>query len=399
MANASLDQDSLRGNFSKALEGTFLWPFWKARTSYLMLALFMIPFTVFAIYPIARSAYLSLTNYTGTPNVKTEFLGTQNYRDLLSLQIKSLPRRIDEETGEFLFKCGRNYVLQAEVAAAEADGKTCETAYESPVKVLDKGYKEWRTLYTTNEKRVIIGATDQRFWKAMENTAIYVFGTVFINIILGLTIALLLQEQSRLNFVLRTIFFLPTVTAGVAITVVWGWIYRGQSYGLVNSVRIDVFGADNIIPFLDDPTYMMPILIFMAIWGGVGYNMILFLAGLGSISEDLYEAATVDGANTRQKFLYITLPLLRPTTIFLLVTGIIGAFQIFDAAYIIFAGSAGESVGGTLDGALTVVGYLYERGFRFFDLGYASAIAWILFIIIFVFTVINLRLGRANEAY
>jgi len=207
-----------------------------------------------------------------------------------------------------------------------------------------------------------------------------------------------LQQQSLVNMVLRTIFFLPFVTSGVAITVVWGWIFRGKAYGLVNSTRIEVFGAEDVIPFLDDPAYMMPILIFMAIWGGIGYNMILYLAGLGSIPADLYEAATVDGASTRQKFFNITLPLLRPTILFLLVTGIIGSFQLFDQAYILFS-NVGEGAGGTLDGALTIVGYLYERGFQLFQLGYASAIAWVLFIIIFVFTLLNLWVGRINDAY
>ena len=143
---------------------------------------------------------------------------------------------------------------------------------------------------------------------------------------------------------------------------------------------------------------MIPILIFLAIWGGVGYNMILFLAGLGAIPAELYEAATVDGATTRQKFRHITLPLLRPTTLFLVVTGIIGSFQLFDAAYVLFATNA-FGAGGAQDGALTVVSYLYDRGFRLFQLGYASSIAWVLFMIIFVFTLINLRVGRINEAY
>ena len=208
----------------------------------------------------------------------------------------------------------------------------------------------------------------------------------------------MLQKQTRLNTILRTIFFLPAVTAGVAVTVVWGWIFRGQTYGVINSIRLQA-GAEEIIPFLVDPNWMLYIVILMAVWGGMGYNMILFLAGLQSVPDEFYEAATVDGANTRQKFFRITLPLLRPTVIFLVITGIIGSFQVFDAVYILFAGSAGEGMGGTLDAALTVVGYLYERGFRLFQLGYASAIAWVLFMIIFVMTLINLRVGRANDAY
>jgi multiple sugar transport system permease protein len=143
---------------------------------------------------------------------------------------------------------------------------------------------------------------------------------------------------------------------------------------------------------------MMPVLLLISIWGGIGYTMILYLAGLQTIAGEYYEAATVDGATTRDKFLHITLPLLRPTTLFLVITGIIGSFQVFDAAYILF-NQTGSSVGGTLDAGLTIVGYLYERGFRLFQLGYASSIAWFLFIVIFILTLINLRVGRGNEAY
>jgi multiple sugar transport system permease protein len=125
--------------------------------------------------------------------------------------------------------------------------------------------------------------------------------------------------------------------------------------------------------------------------------MILFLAGLQNINPELYEVAAIDGAGPWQNFRKITLPLLRPTTLYVVITSIIGGFQVFEAVYILFAGS--EGMGGVLDSGLTVVPYLYDSGFRLFQMGYASAIAWILFAIIFVLTLINLRVGRANEAY
>lgn len=371
---------------------------WKARTSYLLLFVFFAPFIVFHLYPIANSAYLSLTDYSGSPHKEVTFLGLKNFKNLLSLQIKELPRQVDTESGELMFQCGRRKVVASRVTEYEAKGDRCIDAYVNPTLILDKGFSEWRVLYKTSDSKYIIAASDTRFWTAMFNTVTYVMATVFIKIILGLMLALILQSQTLMNMILRTVFFLPTVTAGVAVTVVWGWIFKGQSYGLVNSIRLQT-GSDNVIAFLSDPDWMMPILILMTIWGGMGYNMIMYLAGLQSIPAELYEAATVDGANTRQKFFHITLPLLRPTTIFLIVTGIISSFQIFDAVYILFAGTAGQGMGGNLDAALTVVGYLYERGFRLFQLGYASAIAWTLFLIIFVMTLINLRVGRANEAY
>lgn len=127
----------------------------------------------------------------------------------------------------------------------------------------------------------------------------------------------------------------------------------------------------------------------------MGYNMILFLAGLQNIGQDIYEAASIDGANTRQKFFSITLPLLRPTLLFVVVTGTIGAFQVFESIYVLFTDA--EGVGGLLDSGLSSVVYLYDQGFRQFNLGYASAVAWILFFIIFTLTLINLRAGRTRE--
>lgn len=381
----------------RARQPSLLRRIWKSRMSYIMLLAFFVPFIIFSLYPIASSAYLSMTDYTGSPNKETNFLGIDNFRELLSFEIKTLPRMVDEDTGDLMFNCGRRRVPVGEVAAFEADGTACSPAYENSRNFLSAGYKEWRTIFADNEREVVIAAIDPRFWTAMYNTIVYVGATVVLRIVFGLLLALMLQHQSRRNMILRTIFFLPSVTAGIAVTVVWGWIFRGQTYGLINSLRLQL-GADGVISFLSDPTWMMPVLIWISIWGGIGYNMIMYLAGLQSIGAEMYEAATVDGANTRDKFRYITLPLLRPTTIFLVITGIIGSFQVFDTVYVLFS-SIDSGIGGTLDGALTVVGYLYERGFRLFQLGYASAIAWILFIIIFILTVINLRVGRANEAY
>ena len=400
MAHSSTNEDvnyQTTGTSTRHNRNNLLDNIWKARISYLMLSVFFVPFLIFSVYPILASAYISLTDYSGSPNQEVSFLGLQNFSELLSLELITVPRRVDEDTGEVLFQCGRSRVTADEVAAEIADGNDCGPAFESSRGFLSEGYREWQTIWSSDDSQTIIAARDPRFWTSIWNTVRYVGAVVVANLILGLALALMLQKQSTLNTILRTVFFLPAVTAGVAVTVVWGWIFRGQSYGVINSIRLQM-GAEEIIPFLVDPQWMLTIVMLMAVWGGMGYNMILFLAGLQSIPAELYEAATVDGGRTRDKFLYITLPLLRPTIIFLLITGIIGTFQVFDAVYILFAG-AGEGMGGTLDAALTVVGYLYERGFRLFQLGYASAIAWILFMVIFVMTLINLRVGRADEAY
>jgi multiple sugar transport system permease protein len=392
-----VNSEETRGSTPK-LHNSLLRRLWRARVSYAMLLVFFIPFIIFQVYQIARSAYLSLTDYSGSPNKPINYIGLENFKDLMSIQLVVLPRLTDTKTGEVMFQCGRSKVPASQLAATQAKGTSCVPAYANPRDYVSAGYTAWRPLYTSDSYQTMITATDTRFWTAVSNTVVYVSISVVIKLILGLLLALMLQRQTRSNMIMRAVFFLPSVTAGIAITVVWGWIFKGQSFGLANSMLMQLGISHTLIAFLADPNYMMPILLALSIWGGIGYTMILYLAGLQTISTEFYEAATVDGANTRDKFLHITLPLLRPTTVFLVITGIIGSFQVFDTAYILFNQTA-QSVGGTLDAALTIVGYLYEKGFRLFQLGYASAIAWFLFIVIFILTLINLRVGRSNEAY
>jgi len=235
---------------------------------------------------------------------------------------------------------------------------------------------------------------DDRFHKALANTALYVVGAVILGMIASLSLALSLQEDSRANRVLRVIFFLPSVTSGIAVVLVWGWVFRGDGVGLLNAM-LRVFGVTPI-EWLATTWMAIPILVFMSIWGGAGFGMILFLAGLNSIPAMYYEAAVIDGAGPRERFRYITLPLLRPVMVYVAITGIIGAFQIFEGVYLLFPTSVG-SIGGLRDMALMIVPYLYDAGFNKFRLGYASAIAWVLFGIIFLVSMINLKLTRSLE--
>ena len=367
---------------------------WRARTSYIMLLPFLIPFVIFVAIPIFGSAYLSLTEYRGVRDTPPVYVGFDNFHELLSLEIKEYPYRVDEDTGEAMYRCGRKNIVESEVAAyEEKEGVTCERAFARAREILSDGYSEVDH-YTILGKTLIVGARDARFWHALENTTVYVLSVVTLNVILGILLALALQKQTFLNMTLRIVFFLPSVTSTVAVTVVWSWIFRGQDYGLINAIR-KALGAENTLTFLNNTEWTLPVIILLAVWGGMGYNMILFLAGLQNIGQDIYEAASIDGANTRQKFRHITFPLLRPTLLFVIVTGTIGAFQVFESVYVLF--SSAEGIGGLLDSGLTSVVYLYDQGFRQFNLGYASAIAWILFFIIFVLTLINLRTGRTSE--
>ncbi|MCG5215006.1 carbohydrate ABC transporter permease [Streptosporangium sp. KLBMP 9127] len=234
---------------------------------------------------------------------------------------------------------------------------------------------------------------DDRFRHALGNTFIYVLASVVIGTLLSLGLALAFSGSSWPHRIMRTIFFLPSVTSSIALMLMWKWIFFPSDVGLANTV-VGWLGGSTV-QWLATPSLTIPILVLMSVWGGMGYGMVLYVAGLNTIPGEYYEAARIDGATAWQQFRSITLPLLRPVTTYVVVTGLIGAFQIFEAVYIVFRGT--NSVGGVLDSGLMIVPYLYDQGFTHFQLGYASAIAWVLFAIIFVISMINLRLGRAMK--
>ncbi|HEX2143277.1 MAG TPA: sugar ABC transporter permease [Glycomyces sp.] len=237
---------------------------------------------------------------------------------------------------------------------------------------------------------------DDRFHTAIWNTFKYVIGSVILTIALGMVLAVAFKTTSLRDRLLRTVFFLPSVSAGVGIVLVWKWIFMVDSWGLANTV-VRFFGGSNR-SWLAEPSMSIPILVTMAVWGGAGYAMVLFVAGINAIPEELYEQASIDGASKGRQFWHITLPLLRPVLVFVFITSTIGAFQIFEPVYLLWRRSA-SVVGGPLDSALTIVPYLYDMGFNRFQLGYASAIAWILFAIIFLVTLVQLRVTKTFKEF
>jgi len=237
---------------------------------------------------------------------------------------------------------------------------------------------------------------DPRFWKALRNTGVYVLGVVPIGIWISLLLAVAIDQKVRFKNFYKTIFFMPVVTSVIALSVIWKWLFAGGKYGLINHWLMK-FGAKPI-DWVMSPTWTLPAIMIMSIWAGLGYNMILILAGLQTIPKTLYEAAEIDGAGDWHKFWHITLPLLRPTLLFVVIMSAINSFQIFEQVYVMTSGT-GEGVGGVLDCALSLVAYLYEKGFERFDMGYASAIAYILFGIIFIITLFNLKVVRSRFEY
>jgi multiple sugar transport system permease protein len=234
-----------------------------------------------------------------------------------------------------------------------------------------------------NNYTLLLG--DDRFFKALRNTFFYTATSVPIGLTIALGLALALNQRIRGIAWIRTAYFLPVVTSTIAIALVWQWIYSPDQ-GLLNEA-LGLIGIPSQ-SWLNDPTLAMPAIVAMSIWQGLGVNVIIFLAGLQAIPEELLDAASVDGAGRWARFRGVVLPLLTPSIFFTGVLALIDSFQVFDQIFVLERPRA-------TDATITVVYFIYENGFKFFKMGYASAASWILFLIVAVFTAVYFRLqGR-----
>jgi multiple sugar transport system permease protein len=226
---------------------------------------------------------------------------------------------------------------------------------------------------------------EPKFWKALVNTLYFVGIGGPLTVILSLSAALLVSSKlTRLQTVWRTIFFAPVVTTLVAVAVVWRYLYHTK-YGTFNYALGEV--GIGPIDWLGDSRWAMFAIILLAVWKNFGYNMVIFVAGLQSIPDELYEAARIDGASAWHSLIHIKLPMLAPTFFFVGVTTMIGYFQLFAEPYVM-------TLGGPLFSTYSIVMFMYEEGFRWWRVGYASAIAFVLFAIILAVTAVQVRLQR-----
>jgi multiple sugar transport system permease protein len=221
---------------------------------------------------------------------------------------------------------------------------------------------------------------DDLFKKSLQITTIYTALTVPVGTILALVIAMMLNQKVKLLSFWRTVYYLPAVVSGVAVALIWGWVLQ-PDYGLLNSFLRSV-GISGPGWFLSEDWAIIG-LALTALWGS-GTNMLLYLAGLQSIPTELTEAAKIDGAGPWAVFWHVTIPLLTPTIFFNVIINIIYSYQVFTNAYVL-------TNGGPNNATLTMVLYLYRQAFQLFHFGYASAVAWALFIIILVFTLLVMR--------
>ena len=240
------------------------------------------------------------------------------------------------------------------------------------------GLDNYRTLFTT-----------PLFWTALKNTAYYVAVGGPLSVAVSLAAAIAVNAKAvRWKPFFRSAFFAPWVTSLVAVSLVWRYVYHPQ-YGPLNAM----LGAVGIGPidWLGNPRWAMPAIILVSVWKNFGYNMLVFLAGLQTIPEELFEAADLDGAGVWRRFRHVTLPMLGPTLVFVGIVTMIAAFQIFSEPYVM-------TQGGPLKSTLTLMLFMYEQGFRWWRLGFAAAVAVVLFLLTLVGTMVQLRLRRERTA-
>jgi multiple sugar transport system permease protein len=228
---------------------------------------------------------------------------------------------------------------------------------------------------------------EPRFWTALRNTLYFVVVGGPLSVAVSLGAALLVNARlTRWKGVFRTVFFLPVATTLVAVAVVWRYLCHPR-YGLLNHLL--ALAGLGPVDWLGDPRWAMPALILLAVWKNFGFNMVIFIAGLQSIPERLYEAARLDGARAWKQFQHVTLPMLAPTFVFVAIITMIGYFQLFAEPYVM-------TQGGPANATLSVVLLMYEEGFRWWNMGFGAAIAFVLFAIVLALTLLQLRLRRPD---
>jgi multiple sugar transport system permease protein len=223
------------------------------------------------------------------------------------------------------------------------------------------------------------------FWEVFGNTVYFIFLAVPLSVACSLALALVANTSLRGITFFRTAYFLPVVSSMIAVALVWSWIFNPE-YGLLNHLLQVLFGVKGPA-WLESTSWALPAMAIVTVWKGLGYSMVIFLAGLQNIPRDLYHAATIDGAGVWKRFRHITLPMLSPTTFFVLVITLINSFQVFEQTYVL-------TKGGPANSTLTMSYYIYQNAFQFFQMGKAAALSYVLFAVIFGVTLMQFRIQK-----
>jgi putative chitobiose transport system permease protein len=240
---------------------------------------------------------------------------------------------------------------------------------------------------TQNYERLV---DDPTFWLALSHSLVYLIVTPIL-IVLSIGLAIIVNRRLRGIHVFRALYYVPAISGSIAIGISWRWLF--DTNGLINSLLISVGLIDQPIQWLTEPAAVLPIAMLLTIWAGVGYYSVIFLAGLQNISEDLYDAARIDGCSDFQKHRYVSVPGLRPQIVFVAVISSLAALKVFDEIYVLT-----NRTGGVLDSGVTMVFYLWEQAFERSNAGYASAIAIVLLLVTLGFSIVNVRLLERGNA-
>lgn len=369
--------------FAALLFGLAIWGMWRQPTAeamgaknsdsemlngYLFLSPNLLGFLFFFAGPLLLSFYTSFTNWDAFTT--RDWVGLDNYSKIFSLDFVKL-ERADQPFPE----------------------------------VLDTDKYVELSRFSLFGQHFLIGAADKLFWLALRNTVVFSLMAVPLSVIPALFLANLLNSKLPGIKTFRAIYFLPSIAAVVGVALIWQWLYNA-AVGYINYVITSVTNLLNSIPgiilvdpqirWLSDTKTALLAVVIMSAWQWIGLYTVLFLAGLQNIPVELYEACTVDGAGKWAKFWNVTLPLLAPTTFFVVTTAIISALQLFEQVYVLIPT---EPPGGPNNSTLSLVLYLYQKGFQRFEQGYASAVAWVLFIAIFTVTLVQYLRQRRTTAY
>jgi ABC-type sugar transport system permease subunit len=338
----------------------------EALEGFLFLSPNLLGFLIFFAFPLLFSLYISMTDWDAFGNYN--FIGLANYLEIFHLNLKQLAN----PTQDFTL-------------------------------VMDGTIFSELSRFVFLGKDYVLGAEDARFWIALKNTLVFGLISVPLSVIPALLLANILNSKIPGMKIFRSIYFLPSISAVVGISLIWQWLYNATigyiNYFITAGLHVinTIFSTgypDAQIRWLSESRTALMAIIIVAAWQTMGFNTVLFMAGLQNVPKELYEAATVDGAGRWARFWKITIPLITPTTFFVFTTTTIQALQVFESVFIMTnpPGSPGTST-------LTIVLYLYQNGFQRFQQGYGAAIAWVLFVIIFTVTLLQFRYQRRIEAY
>lgn len=342
------------------------------RLAYWLLLPTIIVLVAIAFYPLGQVFYKSFTNDTFASAVQTDFVGLQNYSDLLSISFAELPPAIDEATGEQLI-----------------DPDTGEPEFMSPVQVLPREPRRYQEVFTFGlfGNQYVFAATDPVFILSIIDTMVFTVSTIIFETLLGLGIALTLNTAFPGRGIMRAAMLVPWAILTAVSSRIWQWMFIDTRAGFFNVVFQNLGLSDGQTPFLADETWQLPAAIIIDVWKTTPFMALLLLAGLALIPDELYEAAEVDGASKWRQFTSITLPLLKPTLAVALVFRTLDALRVFDLFQIVFAQKK-----------YSMASYAYYELIDSQRLGYSSAASVIIFFIIMIFAVIYIRaLGVTSD--